>query len=169
MNHEDELERLLRKWGRVFGPPPPSEWDEESSGGAGALTSIAMQIVRVGVAAIKPEPFGEGMGYTAKGKPSEGGSSRWQPDLEADAVEQAWLQVYREDKLQGVVIRMHYCLRGRLREKLPLIRDAAEVRRIGLRRAYYVLDDARDAMDERLYTARSVFSAPAARECAIIS
>ena len=154
MNHDDELERLLRKWGRVFGPPPPSEWDEESSDGAGALTSIAMQIVRVGVAAIKPEPFGEGMGYTAKGKPSEGGASRWQPDLEADAVEQAWLQVYRSDRLQGVVMKFYFCARGPLKSKLPVIREAAEIRRLGLSKAYEILDDARYSMDALLFTAR---------------
>jgi hypothetical protein len=136
----DELELRLRRWGREFGPPPPSEWDEDSSHGSGGLTAALLNRMRTGVMPIGPEPFGcdrdehgkvtRGHVLSAMGKQSEGGARTWRASPEAERVELAWEKLYYRDRTRGVCMRIEYCAgRGyRRREKLAIAARALEAR-----------------------------------------
>lgn len=151
-----QLEQLLRKWGRVFGPAPAAEWDEDDSGGSGGLTQDLLRKLRVGLAAVGAEPvLGETVvraagtrdvvrtHFTAKGRESQGGTRVWTPDPEAERVECAALRLYRYNRLQGVVLRFEYCYRGRHSEKAQLVATCLEMPDLKVRRYRQELDIAR--------------------------
>jgi hypothetical protein len=120
-----ELEIRLRKWGRVFGPPPPAEWDEEKSGTRGAKLPILLGGARLGMMTLTDEPLIHGKWlkgpfgdkefvptrWTAKGKQSDSGRGVWHPDPDADGVEQVMLELYRIHPVRACALRAHYCLR----------------------------------------------------------
>jgi hypothetical protein len=43
---ETELRTMLRVWGRVFGPAPAKEWDEDSSEDLAGDTHVLMRAAR---------------------------------------------------------------------------------------------------------------------------
>ena len=139
-----ELERLLRRWGRTFGERPPSEWDEESSGGSGMLTCLLIETMRSGVSQAGVEPFGEGRGWTAKGKASKGGPRVWQPNLESEAVELAWMDLHRCNREWAVILRVEYCRRGRRKEKIAMAAQYLFLARLSGQRYRVGLEHARD-------------------------
>lgn len=114
--HPDEFEARLRFWGRVYGPAPPSEWDEDSSHGSGALTGCLIDFLRVGiVSGAEPEHL------TARGRESEGGAKPMKAHPQADEIDVLCCQLYREGRLAALVLRANYCMRGPRREKLPWV------------------------------------------------
>lgn len=167
----DELERLLRRWGRVFGTAPPREWDEDSSGSLGALTSVLMSRMHVGIGSqagekqkrpvwIDPETGAVIPNYipgvrriTARGKESASTMRPWNPDTDAEFVELAALDLYRYDRMRGVVIRLEYCCRGhRQKDKAAWVGACEGIdERITLRRYRHELDFARQWMAGRLF------------------
>ena len=82
-----ELEKELRHWGRVYGPAPETEWEEDSSNGSGLLTGCLIDFIRVGIITGTeqerividrscpelPEQIVVGS-LTARGKESQGGA-----------------------------------------------------------------------------------------------
>ena len=147
-----DLHHVLTRWGRAFGEPPPSEWQEESSSGSGALTGVLIDFIRVGVAASGPAPFGEGKGYTALCKASAPGRREWQPDLVSEAVEVAWLGLYRHSPTQAVILRMEYCWRGSRSERVAMAAKCLGLRRMAKRVYREGLQAARDSIDDRLWS-----------------
>jgi hypothetical protein len=159
-----ELERLLRLWGRWFGVPPQREWDEDSSHGVGVLTQKLIEQTRVGAGytertkrlplsarAVNYLRAGLDVPPTARGRQSDGGATPWLPDVDADRVELAALDLYRYNLIQGIVLRCEYCLRGpRYEVKLPAAREYLADERLKLRRYRQELDLARAWMFGRL-------------------
>lgn len=157
----DELETLLRRWGRVFSRPPAQEWDEDSSGGSAGLTSALLSRLHVGEGARTPkrrkpfDPLNDIRGMlklTARGKESRGGSRVWNAPPDIEACEVAALALYRFDTLRGVVLRVEYCIPGRQREKAYTVGQTEGVSRITLRRYRHELDFARAFMAGSLAT-----------------
>ena len=110
--HNPDLERALRKWGRVFGEPKPAEWDESASewgvSETSEVTGTVLQMIRVGMRYAK-----QARKLTAYGKASRGGlRPSWSPDPEAQRIEDAWLRLYRAEPLQAAALRAKYCLFG---------------------------------------------------------
>lgn len=159
-----ETERLLRKWGRWFGPPPPAEWDEEDTGfGQVNVLQAAIERLRVAPAPILEEPvLGErvvrkrtrngaweptmvAQRYTAKGRPSRPvvGERVWHPDPEAARVERLHAKLYRANRLRGVVLRIEYCSRDRLVDKCANVGRAMDMPGFRRRRFHYELGQAR--------------------------
>lgn len=176
MSEDFDLERLLRRWGRVFGPPPEREWDEDSSGSAGGLTANLMAQLHVGLGHVgdaakpkrhvwtNPETGAKvpmdipGMRrITARGRETRNPHRPpWSPDPEAESVEVAALDLYRYDALRGVVLRIEYCLRGfKQRERAVLVGRVEGMERITLRRYRHELDRAREWMAGRLFGNRA--------------
>lgn len=137
---QGELERLLRIWGRVYGPAPAQEWEEDSSHGSGALTGCLIDFLRVGVVS-GPEPEG----ITARGKQSEGGAKPMAAHPVADHLDHLCVVLYGEHRLASVVLRAHYCMRGHRKEKLPWVSGVIG-QRISRRRFAAELDFARSWM-----------------------
>jgi hypothetical protein len=163
----EELESLLRLWGRVFGTAPPREWDEDTSEGAAGATSSLLGKLHVGIGSrtlqirkpvvwINPETGAvvrQWRQLTARGKETRRVHAPiWNPNPEAERVELAALDLYRIDRLRGVVIRMEYCLRGaRQRDKARFVGACEGVERITLRRYRHELDFGRAWMGGRLF------------------
>lgn len=138
----DELENLLRRWGRVFGEPPPSEWDEESSGTETGQTHALVQAARAdGKSVLKlnttlsklrdklrkqrreqilGEKLKKGYGdprelleeHRCYGFESRGGKKPMYIDPVADWVDRTAVQLYENDQTLAVVLRIEYCTRG---------------------------------------------------------
>jgi hypothetical protein len=168
MTISPEIEALLRKWGRVFGTDPPREWDEdeteEASGGAATVISRLHLSVGIGSRTLRtPRPVWidpktgavvpEWRRLTARGKETRSHrESSWNPDPDAERVELAALDLYRLDRLRGVVLRVEYCLRGaRQRDKARFVGGCEGVERISLRRYRHELDIARPWIAGRLF------------------
>lgn len=173
----DELENLLRRWGRVFGEPPPDEWDEESSGTETGATHALVQAAKVdGKSVLKLNTtlsklrdrlrkqrreliLGEKLkkGYSdprelleehrCYGFESRGGKKPMHIDPVADWVDRTALQLYENDQTLAVVLRIEYCTRGRHRDKLPKVQSILEQPRMTLRQYRQHLDQARTWMD----------------------
>lgn len=169
--HSADLEQILRRWGRVFGQPPPREWDEDSSHGQGALTSVLLSRLHVGegattararrrppwidpaTGALVPQHIAGEKHITARGKASRCGSAPWSPGSEVDAVERAALQLYRFNRLRGVVLRVEYCMRGMKQSEKATVVSCTEGidDRVKLRRYRQELDFARHFMAGQLF------------------
>lgn len=159
MTH-DELKRLLRHWGRSFGPAPTSEWDEDSSGDLGGSTHVLLRVVRVGTrkdavatktrsfvgsdGALRTEKAPENICY---GVQSRGGPKPITMSPDAEAVELAWFDLYRKEPIRALVLRMEYCgFRAPQKERAAWVGRAAETR-ITTRRYRHELDMAHVWMD----------------------
>lgn len=176
----DELENLLRRWGRVFGEPPPSEWDEEKSGTETGSTHALVQAARSdGLSVLKMNMtlaklrdklrrqrresiLGEKLlkGYhdprelmeehRCYGFETRGGRKPMHVDPVADWVDRTAVQLYENDQTLAVVLRIEYCTRGRHRDKLPRVQSILENPRMSLRQYRQHLDQARAWMDGAL-------------------
>lgn len=131
-----ELELVLRRWGRVFGERPPSEWAEEISPYPQPLAQ-AMEFAPGGkdkrratfrdghgrrsimatAAGLRTDqrPDVIAPGWAAdpiRGSQTRGVGRPWHPDPVAEAVETAALRLHRFDPWKGVCLRLEYCARG---------------------------------------------------------
>jgi hypothetical protein len=141
---DEALEGMLRTWGRVYGPPPPDEWAEDSSLGAGALTGCLIEFMRVGIVYGR-----ESDKLTARGRESQGGAKPMKAHPVADQIDHLCVALYAENRIRAVVLRANYCIRGPRAEKLPWVSKAVN-QRISRRRYCTELDAARDWMGGRL-------------------
>lgn len=176
----DELENLLRRWGRVFGEPPPSEWDEESSGTETGQTHALVQAAKSdGLSVLKMnttlsklrdrlrkqrreailgDKLKKGFSdprelleeHRCWGSESRGGKKPMHIDPLADWVDRTAVQLYENDQTLAVVLRIEYCTRGRHRDKLPKVQNILEQPRMTLRQYRQHLDQARTWMDGAL-------------------
>lgn len=147
-----DLEKELRYWGRVYGPAPETEWEEDSSHGSGLLTGCLIDFIRVGIVTGTekerividrtrpglPEQVVVGT-LTARGKESQGGAKPMKAHPVADRIDRLCCQMYRERVVPALVLRADYCMRGPRREKMPWI-NAIVGRRISRRRYSTELD-----------------------------
>lgn len=115
-----ELEQVLRHWGRVYGPEPLAEWEEDSSLGSGALTGCLIEFLRVGIVTGP-----EGDHLTARGKESKGGAKPMKAHPVADMVDQLCCQLYKEHMVAALALRAEYCMRGPRSEKRAWIAGIA--------------------------------------------
>lgn len=136
IENTDELELVLRRWGRVFGERPPSEWEEEVSPYPQPLAQ-AMEFAPGGKDKRRAD-FRDGRGRRAimantaglvtqqtpdviapgwaadpiRGSQTRGIGRPWHPDPVAEVVELAALALHRFDVWKGVCLRLEYCARG---------------------------------------------------------
>lgn len=142
----DELDRLLRHWGRIYGWPRPDEWDEDESAvldgrphplvaaqrvdGRSCLkldTQLAQLRMRLRrrarAAARKQDDHRDWREITEEhrcyGAESRGGAKPSKVHPDADWVDRTALLLWNTSPVQGVILRIEYCTRGRQREKLP--------------------------------------------------
>lgn len=163
-----ELERRLRRWGRVFGPSPATEWDEGE--GANSLLGELLRRARVGAvnrcvddslwnpqredlcrgdgSLIRSIPGSDRV--TARGKESRGGAHRSYVDPDAQLVDITAVALWRVHMVRGVVLRAEYCLRGPRREKAVYAAQVACLARLPVRRYSQHLDAAIDWMTAHL-------------------
>lgn len=129
---ESAAEHALRHWGMVYGPPPPAEWEEDSSLGSGALTGCLIEFLRVGIV-HGPER----KRITARGRESAGGSKPMKAHPLADQVDHLVCVLYAQDRRAAVALRAQYCLRGAFKEKCAWVAGAtaSRVSRMGFRAA----------------------------------
>ena len=119
-----ELERRLRFWGKVYGPAPDAEWDEETSLGSGALTGCLIEFLRVGIVTGSENDCE----ITARGKESLGGAKPMKVHPEADQIDRLCCTLYRVRVVPALVLRADYCMRGPRREKLPWVSAIAHMK-----------------------------------------
>lgn len=162
-----ELERLLRKWGHVFGEKAPSEWQEDHSGYTHPIARVSehapggedkrIATHRAGQARRRFMGKQAGLKSVRGGKvisvsapawavamvsahETRGGHKPWHPESEAEAVDLAWLALYRFDNRQAVVLKIEYCTRGRQAEKCErcgrLLNEKLKLRRYRLELDY---------------------------------
>lgn len=139
-----ELERLLRKWGHVFGEKAPSEWDEDRSGYTHPIARVSehapggedKRIATHRAGQARRRFMGEKAGLqsirggkvvtvsapawaveTVSGNETRSGHKPWHPDHEAEMIDLAWLSLHRFDRRQAVVLKIEYCTRGKQKEK----------------------------------------------------
>jgi hypothetical protein len=136
IENRDDLEFVLRRWGRVFGERPPSEWEEETSPYPQPLAQ-AMEFAP-GSRDKRRAQFRDGRGRRAilaqaaglrtkdtpdvlapgwaadpiRGHQTRGIGRPWHPDPIAEVVELAALDLHAFDPWQGVCLRLEYCARG---------------------------------------------------------
>lgn len=121
--NESAAEQALRHWGRVYGPPPPLEWQEDSSMGSGALTGCLIEFLRVGIV------HGQARGkLTARGRESRGGAKPMKAHPLADRVDHLVCVLYAQDRRAAVALRAQYCLRGSLGDKCMWVATATAAR-----------------------------------------
>lgn len=140
------FERLMRYWGRVYGWPKPDEWDEDESAVLDGRPHplVAAQRVdgrselkmdnelaklrtrlrrRKQATARKENTHGDWRELAAEhrcyGAESRGGAKPMKAHPDADWVDRVALMLWSTNPVQGVILRIEYCTRGRHREKLP--------------------------------------------------
>jgi hypothetical protein len=156
----DDVEQLLRRWGRWFGEAPPAEWDEDSSGTEQGQTHVLLQAMRVdgrvalaldtrlaklrdrlrrraaseirksGEFSDSREAFAEHLCWGAQ---SRGGPKPLRMDPTADWVDRLACQLFAHRPVPGVILRIEYCTRGRHRDKLPRAQDILDDPHLKLR------------------------------------
>lgn len=120
---ESVAEQALRHWGRVYGPPPAAEWEEDSSHGSGALTGCLIEFLRVGIV-HGPERAR----ITARGRESTSGTKPMKAHPLADTVDHLVCVLYSQDRRAAVALRAQYCLRGSLGDKCAWVASATVAR-----------------------------------------
>lgn len=140
--NDQELKRLLRRWGSVFGVKPPPEWDEDTSEGTSGSTHALLRSVRAAsktearrtrkrqfINAAGQEEEEEAPENVCFGRDTRGGAKPMFIPPDAEAVEIACLELHRIDRVRATVLRMEYCA-GRigLSEKAQLAGKALELR-----------------------------------------
>lgn len=120
---DSEIERALRYWGAIYGPPPPDEWQEDSSHGSGALTGCLIEFLRVGVVSGP-----ESDSITARGRESQGGAKPMKAHPAADRIDRLVCLLYATDRRAAVAVRAHYCLRTVMRLKVWWVGRVTETR-----------------------------------------
>lgn len=154
----NDLEEMLRRWGRVYGEAPPPEWDESGevtlgmAGGYGnnilaaameyapgkieRMVSVAYARSRVALKRAKfsdPIVCSESRHYA--GALYFSGAEGGKADPDSAKVERAAIDLYRLNNLRGLVLRAQYCKRGSQEHKVEWINSQG--RGIGLKlRAY---------------------------------
>lgn len=124
-----DLEDFLRRWGRVYGQRPPTEWDLPTSltpspSAAAMNRAPASEMGRarrlglldhVNTGEKSPAPNWHQYAVTC----SETRTPRGEPvhDEFADRIEREAIRLYRFSALLGVVLRVNYCMRGTHAEK----------------------------------------------------
>lgn len=134
---EDELDDLLRRWGRAYGEAPPPEWDEVGEVAVSPLGSAphplavaadyapgrAQQAVSVAYkrprAALRrwssPIACVESRHYA--GALYFAGAQQRGLDSSVARVERAVMDLHRIDAVRSLVLRAQFCRRGTQREK----------------------------------------------------
>lgn len=158
-----EVKRLLRRWGSAFGVKPPPEWDEDTSEGTSGSTHALLRSVRAASKAESrrtrkrifvnkagQEEEEEAPENICYGRDSRGGAKPMFIPPDAEAVEIAFLELHRIDRVRATVLRMEYCA-GRIgrREKAKQAGQALG-HSVTLRRFRYELDFAHAWMGGRL-------------------
>lgn len=140
----DQVERLLRHWGRVYGWGKPDEWDEDETqelGGkphplvaaqridgrselkmAGELAALRRRLRRRAQAqARKTDTFHDPRELAAEhvcyGVESRGGVKPMKKHPDADWVDSLVLRMYQDYPVQAVIIRIEYCTYARHKAK----------------------------------------------------
>lgn len=146
----NDLEHSLRAWGRVYGPQPESEWEEDSSHGSGALTGCLIEFLRVGIVtgSVNERVVIKKQGsvqeqvlvgrLTAKGKQSQGGAKPMKAHPMADYIDHMVCVIQKTDVRAAISLRAQYCLRGMTaREKCLWVSKMTNTRvsRMGFRAA----------------------------------
>lgn len=166
----DELERLLRHWGRIYGWPKPDEWDEDDSGGLQGQTHVLLAAMRSdGRSALKldtslaklrdrlnrrarnqarktddfHDPREVMEEHRCYGAESRGGVKPMRSHPEADHVDHLVVQLYTHNPVQGVIIRVEYCTRGRHRDKTARAGAVLDNPHLSLRQYRMYLEHAR--------------------------
>lgn len=165
----DELEHLLRLWGRYFGEERPREWDEDSSCGLGIMSSILIDRVKVGKGPqdnierqrrLRRTVFMSNEKgrrvidhekselHQCHARETQGAGERpWLPDPRADHVDRLCVRLYEHNPVQAVVLRIEYCTRGtKKHDKLPRARFILDNPHLKMRHYRMELDIARDWM-----------------------
>lgn len=132
----DHFEELLRRWGRVYGEAPPTEWEEEGSGSPhplavameyapgrlGRAVSVAYKrVTRPGERSWSRDPIPCVETRQASSALYFTGASSSQVAPELARVEAAVLALYRINTLRGLVMRGQYCRRGPQAEQVEWI------------------------------------------------
>lgn len=167
----DQLEAMLRHWGRVWGEAPPREWDEGCStvyhpiatamqyaparhqsitrrDVARVRTALRSRLIHLGRDGENTIPTPSWAVDPIKGR-DNGGGAGLHVDPIADAVERGALDLHRAYPLRAVCLRIEYCTRGRQREKAERAGSIINMR-LALRRYRWELDLARAWMSGRL-------------------
>jgi hypothetical protein len=167
----DDLERLLRHWGRIYGWPPPDEWDEDDSEGLQGQTHALVAAMRVdgrvqlkldtqlaklrdklkrraSQALRKTDDFRDPRElheeHRCYGSESRGGAKPMKVHPEADHVDRVVVQLYTFNPVQGVIIRIEYCTRGlRHRDKAAMAGRILDNPHLTLRQYRLYLEHAR--------------------------
>lgn len=137
-----EFNRLLRHWGRVYGPAPAQEWDEDSSMGSGTLTGSLIEFLRVGVVTGPECRFGPRSRLTARGKETKRTLKRMRAHPVADRIDSLCIVLHSVDPLPALVLRAHYCWRGEHQWRRAWVASVSG-HRIGRKRYYRELEAAR--------------------------
>lgn len=182
----DELERLLRHWGRVYGWPKPDEWDEDDSGGLQGQTHVLVAALRSdGKVALKldtelaklrdrlrrkaraqarrtdefHDPRELQVEHRCYGAESRGGPKPMKAHPEADHVDHLVVRLFGIRPVQGVIIRAEYCTRGRQRDKCRRAGAVLDNPHLTLRQYRLQLSEARNWLHGAVCGANRKFSA----------
>lgn len=156
----EDVETILRQWGRIFGSTP---CDEPTSGTERGILSSVLGSLHVGegsVATKARRKIREYIGSDGKvrresaplmmchAKETRSVSRGWTPPTEMLDVENAAIDLYHFNKLRGVVLRMEYCIhRTPQREKAIMVGKIEGINdRITVRRYRHELECARQYM-----------------------
>jgi len=163
-----EVARLLRKWGRIFGPSRIAEWDEDSSMGLGGRSDALVQLLRVGKGAQSllqgrspvwtRDADGKRVLDRAAMAPHQcfgvesrvSGERPWIVDPEAEYIDRLWCQLHRENEVPAIVLRVEYCIYGPRRMKVRWVNNCEGIERVSLRRYASHLETARDWMADAI-------------------
>lgn len=171
---EDDLEELLRRWGRVYGERSPvGEWGEEVSqasamaGGYGnSVLAAAMDYapgrversvsvafkrkVQAGERVWSRDPIACTESRHYSGALYFSGAEVGRVDPDVGRVERAAVDLYRIDTQRGLVLRAQYCTRGTQQEKTDWVNAEGRATALTLRTFRSELVAARAWMHGRL-------------------
>lgn len=129
----DELEAMLRLWGRYYGERPPPEWDELEPADATASHPIARAMEFAGgdnspasrsaraMSKLRKTPtWGFDPVVCTETRTRRIATPEDMPPV-VQRVQRAALDLYRLDTLGGTVLRFEYCKRGPQVEKAALL------------------------------------------------
>ncbi len=142
----DELENLLREWGRAYGENAPREWEEDCTltgthpiaqamefapGRAQRTVAVAWQRKRRHEYWIDPMPCTETRQSSGHAVLLGGSAVRFTPVVEQ--IQTFALALYRQDTVRGLVLQAQYCKRGRQTDKAAWVTAQGHTMRL---RAY---------------------------------
>ncbi len=144
----DELENLLRKWGRCYGERPPAEWEGEERPGV-AVHALArgmefapgkrITLIRqrtnmdrggqdrrrmmardIPGLRMVPASYVDAIPCTET-RSGRSEARDWPVPSDLVRVERAALDLHRIDTLRGLVLRVNYCTRGTHEDKAAVV------------------------------------------------